>query len=105
MKLLEFKCIKSNDEEELGNVEYFIQLEGDEERDAYKWTHDRMNDERLAPESQAYYAGYWDCYMTEKLDNDMSEGEVWYYFMDKEEVVPEVGGTFSLDDTVWERIA
>lgn len=96
MKLLEFKCIKSDSETWVGVDEYFVLLESEEEKDCYHWTHDRMD-------KSSYYEGYWDCYMTEKLDNDCGECDIYYYF--EAEEVPEVGGTWEQDGDVWERIA
>lgn len=99
MKLLEFRDIAKND------VFYFVALECDEERDCYKWTHERMNDGQLLREDRAYYEGYWDCYMTEALDNDISNAGVFYYFVERGEELPKIGEVFTLDGVEFERVA
>lgn len=104
MKLLKFRCTKSQNADEIGNVEYFVYFESDEERTVYEWAHKRMHDEQIMRECQSYYEGYWDCFMTERLDYDISEGSVWYYMDNKDDVLPELGDTFELDDMVWVRV-
>lgn len=103
MRLLEFKCIKSNDEDMIGNHENFVEFETDEERETYHLWQEGWRDPRLVVASRAYFEGCWDGYMSRALGKRVSDGTIYYYF--ENEPVPEVGGTWEQDGDVWERIA
>lgn len=105
MKLLNFKCIKSDNDCEVGRKDFFIQLETEIEADVYESFLNQTAEDAYV---SGMVFGQWSGYMSAKLEDGerirVSDDDIFYYFM-PEEKVPEIGGEFTLDDMVFERIA
>lgn len=84
-------------ENDINNIEWFVKLETPEEMREYYKNHD------VPLSAEDYCSGWWDCFMTQKLNRYNTDGETYYYLMPFDKPI-EVGETFNLDDTVWERI-
>lgn len=102
MKIVEMVCTKDPSDSIVGRRESFIQFEDREEANSYTWCQDRIA-EANEYATQTYYEGYWDCYMTEKLGEDVMDEDI-YAYIDPNTQLDIRGSYTDADGVQWERI-
>ena len=108
MKLLKMKCREAKHNAELvGEAHYFIRLESKKEFKEYEKFYNVYYGAGISSESQAYFEGYWDSYMTSKLRVSVCHGEIYDYFAPIQRNIPEEPGDIyesQKDSEKWELL-